>query len=131
MSDLDSGLKTHDSGGQGFDATYNTNFELVDEKLKTLFTSTNIVGEQTVTDNNGSANDPNNATATNPTLTVIPDTDINNNFNELKSKVDALITDNASLRTQLIAAIDYSDGLRQTINDLLQKLRNSGVIGQH
>ena len=133
MTLLNSGLNTHDGGGQGWDATYDSNFEHIDDKLETLFTSTNKVGEQTVTDNSSSANDPDPATATAPTIAAVSGTGddgtVNGNFTDLESKINALIADNASLRTQLIAAIDYADGLKVTLNDLLQKLRNNGVIG--
>lgn len=134
MSDLDSGLKTHDGGGQGFDVTYNYNAELIDEKLKPLFTSSNNVGTQSVTDNSTTVSDPSAATSDAPSIASVSgsgdDTNINDNFSELETQINALITDNAELHAQLIATISYCDDLKEKVNDLLAKLRNNGVIAE-
>lgn len=131
--DLPSGLKTHDTGGQGADVTYNFDMELLDERLENVILATTILGVETLAENAGTATDPATATATEPTISSVSgtgdDTAINTNFTNVDTAISALIADNASIRARLIETIDYCDALKVTVNDLRTKLRNMGVLG--
>ena len=57
------------------------------------------------------------------------DAAINNNFASLTDEINKLQADVNELRTALIGAIDYIDGLKGTVNSLLAALRKSGGCG--
>jgi hypothetical protein len=95
------------AGTQGWNLVYEDNTDELTEKLNgPLHTSTNNpMGDTTVADAAA-------ATVASPTITTIAgtgnDADINTNFTELKTQIDALIADNVSLRTQLNAFLAAS-----------------------
>lgn len=143
MAILPSGLETFDYGVQGWSAIMKDDLELLDTRLQHIMTAAQIAGTQTLADNAGSAADPAATTAeiltdstggtVSNTISAIAgsgaDAAINNALASLVDEINKLRADNVELRTRLIAAIDYSDTLKVTLNTLLARARKTTGAG--
>ena len=146
MVTLSSGLKLIDLGTEGWDAIFNYDMELLDEKLESVMTAAKAFGDGTVADNTGTMTTPSAQTSLSLTDNtggtanqIIQDVGpsynrvtLNNNFASVTDEVNALIADVGNIVPLLTEIKTYLDGLQTTVNDLLEELRFStgcGVLG--
>ena len=141
-----SNLETISYGQQGWSYILTTNLQLLNTYMTKLWgptTATYALGARPVTANATTVADPaaitqdnlTDSSAGTPSTTigaisaVFTASEHRNNYASLTAQLAKSKADVASIRTQLIATIDYCDDLKAKLNALLSELRVTGGNG--
>lgn len=146
MTTLTSGLKLIDLGTEGWDAIFNFDMELLDEKLVSVMTANKDLGEGTLSDNTGSmtsvstqqSTDLTDSTTGTPTQTIndcgasYSQTTLNDNFASVTDEIKKLVVESTDYKARIDEIETYLGALKTSHNNLLSELRKTtgcGVLG--
>lgn len=146
MGTLPSGLITIDLGTEGWDAIFNLDMELLDEKLESVMNGNKDLGVGTVAANTNTvtaAQAQQSAAVTDSTtgtagLTIndvgatFSQSALNDNFASIAAQLNHHTTEVADVLARTGEEKTFLEGLQTTLNNLLTELRKStgnGVLG--